>query len=101
MSLTNFRREQYEKHMDVRELTSNDDSMKSKRYRLVMAARRGEVTIRGRREINRDIPWEAYSVIWERIEPRYWENHFITLNQTRQIGGVDYSPKYTDLLVET
>lgn len=46
------------------------------------AARDSEVTIRGRREIDRHMPGEAFDQTWENIEPDYWRTHEI------DVGGI-------------
>ena len=46
------------------------------------AARDSEVTIRGRREMDRHMPGEAFDQTWENIEPDYWRTHEI------DVGGI-------------
>lgn len=46
------------------------------------AARDSEVTIRGRREIERHMPGEAFDQTWENIEHSYWDTHEI------DVGGI-------------
>lgn len=46
------------------------------------AARDSEVTIRGRREIERHMPGGVFDQTWENIEPDYWRTHDI------DVGGI-------------
>ncbi len=46
------------------------------------AARDSEITIRGRREIDRHMPGETFDQTWENIEPDYWRTHDI------DVGGI-------------
>ena len=59
------------------------------------AARDAEITIRGRREIDRDMPGETFDKTWEDIERSHWNTHEIDVGGV-MIGG--YAHRETSVI---